>query len=125
MGEDTNNLCRSGWCPLDDVNENATTVQCSANGEGNYAFPVLNASYLDDHCPYNQKACVYDIETDPCEYYDVSQNNSAVYDELYQRLLFYNSSMVTPLATLHPANDTAADPAQFGGFWSPWVNNSN
>eukprot|EP01084_Bolivina_argentea_P003676 6916_1 len=109
-----------GWYPLDDVNQNYTTIQCS-NNDGNYNYPPLQ----NNECPFNGKACLFDIVNDPCEYYDESQNESAIYKQLYDRLLYYNSTMVTPLQLLYPVNSTAANPDNFGGFWSPWINITN
>jgi len=59
------------------------------------------------------------------EYYDISSKETEIYNEIYARLLAYNSTMVTPLNDLYPINQTAANPDNFNGFWSPWVNNTN
>eukprot|EP01084_Bolivina_argentea_P274855 468610_1 len=113
-----------GWCPLSDVNQNYTSIQCSVNG-GNYGFPNLTQNYIKNNCPFNQKPCLYNIVSDPCEYYDLSQNDTQMFEKIYNRLLYYNSTMVTPLSLLYPVNSTAANPANLGGFWGPWINNTN
>ena len=125
---DTNNICRSAWCPLPDVNQSMTTVQCVQSGNGNnYDYPNVNETYIENNCPYNGEPCLYDIVNDPCEWYDISNKEPTIYLEMYQRLLQYNATMVTPLNLLYPENATAANPqnAGMGGFWGPWINNTN
>ena len=120
---DTSDLCRSGWCPLNDTNQNDTTVQCSKSN-GNYDYPKLTQKYIESHCPFNDEPCVYDIVNDPCEYYDIKDNNTDIYHQLMQKLLDYNATMVPSLKPLNPPQDEAANPANFGGFWTPWINAS-
>ena len=113
---DEKNLCRSGWCPLNDTDQNGATVQCTKSN-GNYNYPDLTQKYIQSHCPFNEQPCLYNIEDDPCEYYDIKANNTDIYNEIYQRLLQYNATMVTPLNLIYPENDTAANPKNLGGFW--------
>ncbi|ETO10084.1 hypothetical protein RFI_27294 [Reticulomyxa filosa] len=103
----------SGWVPLSDANETHPTVQC--NGKQ----PVFNAS--SELCPFNGKGCLFDIINDPCEYKDLSLEYPDIYDFMLQRLILYNRSMVTPLFLLYPSQPDQANPALFGNFWSPWV----
>jgi arylsulfatase B/arylsulfatase I/J len=119
---DTDDLCRSGWCPLPEPDENLASIQCSA--KGNYDYPVLNAHYMSRNCPFNNEPCLYDIDADPCEYYDIKDAQPDIYQSLYAKLLQYNATMATPLSSLYPPNATAANPANFDGFWSPWSVNS-
>ncbi len=105
----------SGWIPLPDTNENYPSVDCGNGGEGP---PPLNYSLP----PYNGEGCLYNIliKKDPCEYNDVRNENEDVYNQLWELLLEYNKTMVTPLDLLHPSQSSKADPAKHGGFWSPW-----
>lgn len=119
----TQNLCVSGWCPLSEVDENRSTVQCSK--DGNYQYPQLNASYVGGHCPYNGEGCLFDIEADPCEYHDIKEEQSALYRQMMKMLKEYNDTMVTPLQLLFPDDKKGADPSKHGGFWGPWINNVN
>lgn len=112
---DINTICRSTWCPLNDTNQTFTTVQCVNNGnQNNYDYPIVNSTYINNNCPYNGEFCMYDIVNDPCEWYDIKNNQQSIFGEMYNKLLMYNSTMVAD-----------ANPANWGGFWSPWVNNSN
>eukprot|EP01083_Nonionella_stella_P068858 183142_1 len=120
---DTANVCRTGWCPLDDVNQNDTTVQCTA--DGNYNYPNISKLIHNASCPYNGEPCLYDIVNDPCEYYDIKYDHADVYHMLYNRLLYYNATAVEPLNVLFPQNTSAADPQKLGGFWGPWVDDSD
>ena len=61
IGSEVVNTASTGWYPLRDVNQNYTTIQCTTD-DGNYNYPVLSHK----QCPYNNKACLYDITADPC-----------------------------------------------------------
>ena len=125
---DINDICRSTWCQLNDTNQTETTVQCVKNGDGNnYDYPIVNETYIQNNCPYNGEVCLYDIVNDPCEWYDIKDQQPTIYEQLYQRLLQYNVTQAYPLNLLYPENDTAANPQNpgMGGFWGPWVNNTN
>merc|ERR1712083_1087840 len=64
----------------------------------------------------------YDLDADPCEYTDIKADEPEIYEMMYQLLISYNESAVTPtLYQLFPNQVNASDPAQFGGYWSPWI----
>ena len=111
-------ICVSTWCALDDQPDiDTATVQCTE--KGNYMFPDVNTT---TDCPYNGEACLYDLSVDPCEYYDIKGEEPEVYEMLYQLLVDYNQSAVTPtLYELYPDQLNASDPTHFGGFWTPWI----
>ena len=104
----------SEWAELQDVNyTNAVpTVDCKG------LPPKVNHT----ECPYNGEACLYKLDDDPCEYYDVKGKYPNEYKTLMDRLYYYNSTMVTPLNLIYPDDPSGANPKQFGGFWSPWRN---
>ena len=110
--------CGSGWCYTYDIKNgsmyNNTTVKC------NGVVPIQNFT----QCPYNGKPCLYNIKDDPCEYNDLSMENPNKLNELYQRLLYYNSTMVPALYALNPAQPNQANPDNFDQFWSSWHNSS-
>ena len=118
---DTSNICRSAWCPLPEPNQNYSTVRCTQS-DGNYAYPHVDEQYIATHCPYNGLPCLYDISSDPCEYSDISQQQPAVYQLMWEKLLQYNNTMVTPLQLVYPDDKAGANPKKLGGFWSPWRN---
>ena len=112
--------CTGSWCYtfqiLNGSQYNDTTVQCGGNGPPKPDYKK---------CPYNGKACLFNIENDPCEYQDVADENQDIAKKLYDRLVYYNSTMVTPLWLLNFEEPDAADPDNFGGFWTPWKNSSH
>ena len=107
--------CVSGWCYTWDIHDgtafNDTTVQC-----GSARPPKWDMK----GCPHNGEPCLFNIAKDPCEYHDVRADNRAVADMLYERLKYYNSTMVLPLNIRNPAEAALANPAKHGGFWGPW-----
>eukprot|EP01084_Bolivina_argentea_P003679 6921_1 len=115
---DTQDLCFTGWCYTYEIHNgssyNETTIQCGSNP------PAQNYSA----CPYNGKPCLYNIELDPCEYHDVSAENKYVFNQLYDRLKYYNSTMVPPLQVGNKDEKSQANPQNFGDFWTPWHNSS-
>ena len=71
-------------------------------------------------CPYNKEPCLYDLDTDPCEYTDIKADKPEILDFLYNMLSEYNDGAVPALKLLYSSEDEAANPENFGGFWSPW-----
>ena len=61
---------------------------------------------------------LFDIENDPNEQHDLSDQYPDKVDELLARLAFYNQSAVTPN---YPPDDVQCNPALRGGFWGPWL----
>ena len=114
---DSVNHCETMWCPP--ANESIAddmTIQCSENGD--YDFPLVNV--MTD-CVYNGIPCLFDIDSDPCEYADLRESEPEIYDFMYNLLLEYNESQLTPtLYSLHPADYDGSNPALYNGFWSPW-----
>ena len=103
------------WNPLNDgANENYPTVKCNGKQpDKNYTI-----------CPFNGKGCLFNIAQDPCEYHDLSQENEQTYNMMYQKLLEFNKTMVTPLNLIYFPDPNGADPQKHGGFWGPWINGS-
>ena len=58
------------------------------------------------------------LKTDPCEYRDVSHLYPEKVIELKERLDYYRR---TALSVTYPPKDVAADPKNFNGFWTPWI----
>ncbi|EDO38943.1 predicted protein [Nematostella vectensis] len=63
------------------------------------------------------KFCLFDMEEDPCEYHDLSNQLPEVLAEMKTRLEYYKNIALPPW---FPPINKAANPANFGGFWSPW-----
>lgn len=65
----------------------------------------------------HHKACLFDLESDPCEYRDVSDVYPHKVQELEERLNYYRS---TALPVVYPMISPKADPKNFNSFWGPW-----
>lgn len=114
------NLCASSWCENVDENTYPThTVDCK-DGKSNYEYPSID----ENLCPYNGEVCLYNLEDDPCEWSDVASENPEIRDQLYQMLLEAEKGAEFPLSLLYPSEIGLANPALYGYFWSPWVNDS-
>jgi len=112
---------RSLWKVPHGVNPDSSTIQC-ASDESNSEYPDYHFNdFLKMSCPYNHGRCLYNIDSDPCEWYDVSQKHPEVADKLWGKLLEYNSTQKTPLNLIYGTNVTAADPGELDGFWGPWI----
>jgi len=112
--------CMSTWCTVPEMIANETTIQCSDNGNMDFPYPA-DANFITNTCVYNDDACLFDIETDPCEYNDIASEKSHIMDILYTILLEANSSQVAPLWTTVESDYKGSDPKNHGGFWSPWM----
>lgn len=112
--------CGSGWCYTFEIHNGSmydnTTVKCGANH-----IPTQNYSA----CPYNGKPCLFNIMNDPCEYQDVSMDNMDVVNQLYDRLMYFNSTQATPLQLINFPVPQESNPANFGGFWTSWNKSSH
>lgn len=104
------------------VGDHTMTVQCR-EGVSNYDHPTPSANSTTN-CPLAVMgtACLFNIEEDPCEWTDMSQSEPLLYSQMMDLLVEYNKSQVLPtLWSLHPDDISGSDPSQFGGFWSPWM----
>ena len=64
-----------------------------------------------------EKPCLFNIEDDPCEYYNVAEIYPDVLEKLVSVLENYKKTMVAPR---NKPIDKAADPNAHGGVWTPW-----
>jgi arylsulfatase B len=68
-------------------------------------------------CQPSVSPCLFDVEADPCEYFDLAADLPEVLEQLQLRLAYYNSTVV------HPRNkdgDPAANPKYYHYAWTPW-----
>ncbi|CAG0888292.1 unnamed protein product [Cyprideis torosa] len=63
-------------------------------------------------CPQDRQPCLFNVEDDPCEYYNLADEKPEIMDELLRRLAEYNQTVVPPV---NQPSDPAADPALWGG----------
>ena len=107
------NLYSCNWFNADAALANDIQPIVAGIVTGNEPPDVANAQ-LAVTIPFNNDG------SDPCEYYDIRNEFPNIYKQLYDKLLEYNKSMVTPLFSLYPADFNGSDPSKHDGFWSPW-----
>lgn len=77
---------RTLWKYPHGVNPDASTVQCDTV-DPNSAYPDFRLNdFLKHSCPYNGGHCLYKIETDPCEWWDLSSKHVEVVDILWGKV---------------------------------------
>eukprot|EP00794_Sanderia_malayensis_P018116 gene18116-19926_t len=65
------------------------------------------------------QGCLFNMEEDPCEYKDLSQENSEKFTELKEKIDEYRNKMAEPKYK-HDA-DPNSNPRNHGGIWTPWI----
>ncbi|XP_067036549.1 arylsulfatase B-like [Acropora muricata] len=65
----------------------------------------------------DHKACLFNMDNDPCEYKNIADQFPLKVQELKERLNYYRS---TALPVQYPMISPKADPKNFDKFWSPW-----
>ncbi|RXG57584.1 Arylsulfatase J [Armadillidium vulgare] len=86
---------------------------------------LKNAEVLCGEVPENATAscsdinnpCLFNISSDPCEYYDVSKLYPSIVEELLKKLQFYNSTAVTPG---NQPLDPRGNPVYWNNTWTNW-----
>ncbi|KAL6953787.1 N-acetylgalactosamine-4-sulfatase, partial [Sarracenia purpurea var. burkii] len=76
---------------------------------------ISTTSNLDTKC---LRDCLYDLETDPCEFENKAVENPEVVTKLRNRLTYYEN---ITMSQQRPIADVNADPSRWGGYWSPWL----
>ena len=79
--------------------------------------PRLKNAVVNCSGERREKPCLFNIEDDPCEYYNVAEKYPDVMKKLPSVLENYKKSLVAPRNKLR---DEAADPNAHGGVWTPW-----
>jgi len=73
----------------------AVTASNAKESSWGYYCPS-NDTVNGTDCPYNGMPCLFDIDSDPCEYTDLRESEPDVYDFMYSLLLQYNASQSLP-----------------------------
>ena len=63
--------------------------------------------------------CLFNVRKDPCEYNDLSESKSEVFEALKEKLEQYRKEMVKP--RYKHDEDPNANPRNHGGVWTPWI----
>ena len=88
--------------------------------------PVPRTRKVDLRC-FSEKSglneCLYDIENDPCEYYNLIDDKKylSVKENILERIKFWEMKQVQPLM---PPSDASANPTFFNYTWNPWTKNT-
>lgn len=69
-------------------------------------------------CTRNAGPCLFNVQDDPCEYVNQAKNQPDVVNNMLQWLEEYRKTMVPPR---NKPFDPKANPNNFGGVWSPWM----
>ena len=64
------------------------------------------------------KPCLFHIATDPCEYYNIADNNMIIVNQMLDRLQDYNNTMIAPG---NKDEDPAGNPKYHNNTWVPWI----
>uniref|UniRef100_A0A0K8S8T4 Arylsulfatase B n=1 Tax=Lygus hesperus TaxID=30085 RepID=A0A0K8S8T4_LYGHE len=62
--------------------------------------------------------CLFNLDRDPCEKFDLAPNNTAIVARLYNTLKVFRRSLVPQIH--QPLDLPAANPARFNNTWSTW-----
>jgi arylsulfatase A-like enzyme len=110
------NVENSTWYPLPTVSDAVSGWdRAYGNGVVYCGSRPVNATDCDSH----KSPCLYNINSDPCEYNNLAPMMQFKVDELMKRLQDYNATYVPPRNK--PA-DPQSNPSLHGGVWSPWRN---
>lgn len=69
-------------------------------------------------CTRESGPCLFNVADDPCEYVDLAKNESELVESMLKRLEGFKETMVPPR---NQPLDPKANPNNFGGVWSPWM----
>ncbi|XP_020620378.1 arylsulfatase I-like isoform X2 [Orbicella faveolata] len=105
---------RSKWYPRPGLTESSRSFRDTP-----LKNVVINCSGEPPATPAEcrEKPCLFNIEDDPCEYYNVAEKYPDVLNKLLSVMEKYKKSMVPPR---YKPKDEAADPNAHGGVWTPW-----
>ena len=101
-------LSRSDWYKPEgiDVDKVNFTVKC---GERNSTLPP---------CNNHTSPCLYDLDTDPCEYNNIAQLYPDMVKTLYAELMEFAGAAQPPR---NCPDYKWADPVYHGGAWTPYI----
>jgi len=100
-----------------DETSNELSIQCST-------VPVDVDTASCNTC--QEKACLFDLNVDPCEYYDLSENDEykEIYAQMIAKLKDYYDQQLFAWDGMFGTDYENADPSLFDNFWSPWLSYS-
>ncbi|CAG2111167.1 unnamed protein product [Medioppia subpectinata] len=91
------------------------------NSGSNYPLRGTKGSLWEGsttNCDLTEDMCLFNIRSDPCEYYNVAKDYPQIVDKLWQKILIHNKTAVPPL---NLPIDPKANPIYHNNWWSIWV----
>ena len=70
------------------------------------------------NCNPVSKPCLFNIAKDPCEYYNIADDNQVIVNQMLDKLQDYNRTMI---ATGNKPEDPAGNPKYHNDTWVPWI----
>ena len=107
----------SGWYAppgLDSSNHTTTRDAALKNAVVTCGKPPSSPA----ECTKELGPCLFDVTDDPCEYVNQAKSNPDIVNSLLKLLEEYKKTMVPPR---NQPLDPKANPDNFGGVWSPWM----
>ena len=132
----------SGWYPPWGLADDKIKTNNNINTNNKYSNSDFEVNYLDIkvqgrqnrfsvtlHCgkkPFNAstncypvvKPCLFNIAKDPCEYYNIADDNREIVNLMLIRLQDYNRTMVPPG---NQPEDPTGNPKYYNDTWIPWI----
>lgn len=84
-------------------------------------FPYIKCGQRNSSlpaCTKTDKYCLYDMESDPCEYNNIALLHPEIGDLLYDRLMAFHKSAQPPR---NKPSDPKAFPQYHNGHWTDWL----
>lgn len=92
---------RSTWMAPHGVDPDGATIQCNPN-DANSKYPDYHLNdFLKSSCPYNNGRCLYNIQSDPCEWHDVSLKYPDIADVMWGKVRIHLYSQVSTCEGWH------------------------
>ena len=105
--------CHSFWCVNSELDDTKATIQCQASG--NFDHPTGAAvSRMKEYVLFN-------IVNDPCEYWDIKEDEPEIYENMIQMLLDFKDAAAPALFYIYPEDYDAVSSPDLNGVWSPWI----
>ncbi|GIY78948.1 hypothetical protein CDAR_546921 [Caerostris darwini] len=93
----------------------------SCHTPGCQTFPIVKCSHVippsESTCKPKEAPCLFDIDDDPCEYFNIAEQYPEVVEQLQFAINRYRTAEKPPGGQ---PPDLAADPKLHGNVWKPW-----
>ena len=122
----------SGWYPPwqadEELHKKSNNIKSSNKEDVTLNGYIANLK-VHVHCgkkPFNAstncdpvaKPCLFNIAKDPCEYYNIADDNQIIVKQMLDRLEAYNRTMIAPG---NRPEDPKGNPKYHNDTWVPWI----